>query len=106
MNKEVTNEKKQYKEIIDKLKLKYSNLSTIVIYNKHNVQKASIIVDDITKLIDELDGKSLPYFNEIRLERILSSIRKLVKTFYKDTKWNRVKQLILVVWIDSLMKHL
>ena len=39
MNKEVTNEKKQYKEIIDKLKLKYSNLSTIVIYNKHNVQK-------------------------------------------------------------------
>ena len=106
MNKEVTNEKKQYKEIVDKLKIKYSNLSTIVIYNKHNVQKVSLIVDDITKLIDELDEKSLSYFNDIRLGYILSSMGKLVKTFYKDTKWNRVKQLILVVWIDSLMKHL
>lgn len=68
-----------------------------------DISKVSLIIDDVTKLIDDLDDKTLTYTQDLRLGYILSSMTRLVRTFHKETKWNRF---IIVVWMDSLIKYL
>lgn len=107
MTKEVTNKKeKQYKEIVNKLKVKWSILYTIIMNTTYDISKISIIIDDVTKLIDDLDDKTLTYTQDLRLGYTLSSMTRLVRTFHKETKWNRLKRFIMVIWIDSLIKYL
>ena len=106
MTQEVTNKKeKQYKEIVNKLKVKWSILYTIIMNTTYDVPKISLIIDDVTKLIDDLDDKALTYTQDLRLGYVLASITRLVRTFHKETKWNRFKRFIIVVWIDSLIKY-
>lgn len=107
MTKKVTNTKeKQYKEIVIELKVKWHILYTIIMKTACDISKVSLIIDDVTKLIDDLDDKTLTYTQDLRLGYILSSMTRLVRTFHKETKWNRFKRFIIVVWIDSLIKYL
>lgn len=107
MTKEVTNKKeKQYKEIVNELKIKWSILCTIIKKSTCDIQKISIFIDDITKLIDDLDDTTLTYTQDLRLGYTLSSMTRLVRTFHKETKWNRLKRFFIIIWIDSLIKYL
>lgn len=107
MTKEVTNKKeKQYKEIVNELKIKWSILCTIIKKSTCDIQKISIFIDDITKLIDDLDDTTLTYTQDLRLGYTLSSMTRLVRTFHKETKWNHLKRFFIIIWIDSLIKYL
>ena len=53
-----------------------------------------------------MDYISIDSSQDLRLGYILSSMTRLVRTFHKETKWNRFKRFIIVVWIDSLIKYL